>query len=276
MSDHVKRFEEYSERNGFINICIGKEHDCALHKYGFVISGGRNTYRQKNTEDWRDISQLSCGDHHTVGLRKHRAVAVGCNIFGQCNVEKFRRVTEISCGKNHTVLLLKNGKLKAVGDNSFGQCDVEAFSHIKHIFCHINLTLAINDSGKILATGDISKEYARQLAKMKNVKMLYIGEGYVISEHGNGVFRLTGKNCPESFAKLLGEHGKRLAKGIKIAVGKGVIATYTGASSKCGSPLTAYRDNGKTRYSVKDVISVCADGESIYYSDSEGSIKKAE
>ena len=53
------------------------------------------------------------------------AVAVGYNENGQCDVGCWTDLTAISAGGLHTVGMKANGALIAIGQNDFGQCDVD-------------------------------------------------------------------------------------------------------------------------------------------------------
>ncbi|MFC2050701.1 hypothetical protein ACFLTN_05950, partial [Chloroflexota bacterium] len=71
---------------------------------------------------WTNITQVSAGNYHTVGLKSDgTVVAVGQNGQGQCDVGAWTNVTQVSAGWQHTVGL---GSVVAVGDNGYGQCNL--------------------------------------------------------------------------------------------------------------------------------------------------------
>ena len=76
-------------------------------------------------EQWRDITAISAGEHHVVGLKKDgTALAVGSNYDRRCAVATWRDLVLVTAGDYHTVGLKKNGTLTATGNNDLGQCDV--------------------------------------------------------------------------------------------------------------------------------------------------------
>ena len=57
-------------------------------------------------------------------------VAVGKNEDGQCSVDSWKNITAVSAGIFHTVGLKADGTAVAVGNNESGQCNVDSWTDI--------------------------------------------------------------------------------------------------------------------------------------------------
>ena len=84
---------------------------------GRVAADGENRFGECNIFSWNNISAVSCGNWHTVGLRKDGSVvACGSNANGQCDVSDLGGIAvAISCGRYHTAILLNTGKVVVAG-----------------------------------------------------------------------------------------------------------------------------------------------------------------
>ena len=76
-------------------------------------------------DGWRDITAVSAGEIHTLGLRSDGQVASsGENLYAQMNFSGRGQVAALSAGGSHSLWLQADGIVKASGSNKFGQCDV--------------------------------------------------------------------------------------------------------------------------------------------------------
>ena len=80
---------------------------------GRVAADGENRFGECNIFPWTNIKQISCGNWHTVGLKKDgTVVACGSNANGQCDISAIPgRAVAVSCGRYHTAILLDNGQV---------------------------------------------------------------------------------------------------------------------------------------------------------------------
>ena len=110
--DEVQRFASATSR-----AADGIEHRAEIMPDGRVAADGENRFGECNIFSWRDITQISCGNWHTVGLRKDgTVVACGSNANGQCDVSNLpSRAIAVSCGRYHTAILLDTGKVIVKG-----------------------------------------------------------------------------------------------------------------------------------------------------------------
>ena len=85
---------------------------------GRVAADGKNEFVECNIFTWDNIKQISCGNWHTVGLKKDGSlVACGSNANGQCDVYDIPgRAVAVSCGRYHTAILLDNGRVVIKGN----------------------------------------------------------------------------------------------------------------------------------------------------------------
>lgn len=108
----VKRFFSASSSEA-----EGVFHKATIMPEGNVITVGINRFGECNTSSWTDIVQISCGNWHTVGLRRDGTlVACGSNANGQCNVGDIKeKAVSVTCGRYHTATLTASGKVVVCG-----------------------------------------------------------------------------------------------------------------------------------------------------------------
>jgi alpha-tubulin suppressor-like RCC1 family protein len=119
--------------------------DCGLNNYGQINGqiGVTQNFFNNTTYLFRKISQVACGDNHTVFLKTDGTVmACGNNNIGQLgdgttviqsnpvyvltsgsdqSANKLLGVTQVACGDNHTVFLKTDATAMACGGNFYGQ-----------------------------------------------------------------------------------------------------------------------------------------------------------
>ncbi len=116
-------YQEYMDRfykNNNIK-SEGITHEVEIMPNGLVAAYGNNFVGECNIYDWENIIKVSCGNFHTVGLKKDGTVlAAGANTNFECNFSDITdKVIDISCGRYHTALLLSTGKVIVKGNLEF-------------------------------------------------------------------------------------------------------------------------------------------------------------
>lgn len=102
---------------------------------------------------WKNITAISCGSTHVVGLKNDgTVVAVGENEADCCNTQNWQNITAISCGLYHTVGLRKDGRVEAIGRNTHGQCNVQNWRDIIAVVAGREQTVGITKNGEVLRT----------------------------------------------------------------------------------------------------------------------------
>ena len=135
-------------------VSAGNSHTVGLRKDGTVVAVGWNYYGQCNVEDWTDIAAVNAGDSHTVGLKKDgTVVSVGWNYYGQCDVGNWTDIIAVNAGGSHTVGLKKDGTVVAAGQNYYGQCNVEDWSDIVAVSAGDCHTVGLKKDGTVVAVG---------------------------------------------------------------------------------------------------------------------------
>lgn len=141
------------ERKRICQVCVGREHACALTEGGRVFAWGKNDFGQLGTGDEEDralpvltelpyetyIGQLACGGNYTLGITKRgelwswgRFQASNfprlftdswCNGYeakGENGI-KGLKLAQVRAGDQHMGVLTKEGELYTWGYNDFGQ-----------------------------------------------------------------------------------------------------------------------------------------------------------
>jgi hypothetical protein len=147
--------------DGISHISAGESHSVVITKNGTLLGWGDNQLSQlgfiyplivktptkltySNGEDIVGVSQVSCGNSHTLIILSQydTIVSFGNNIYGQLgnsgsndvfpdNVvydshgRKMANVKQIACGNEHSVALLQNGDIYSWGSNDNGQLGID-------------------------------------------------------------------------------------------------------------------------------------------------------
>lgn len=151
-------------------VASGKQHYAVLLRDGTVRCYGDNSRSQCDTDDWRGITAVFAGDHHTIGLRADgTVVAVGAqrkdsgNRFrsatghlpraNPCAVEGWTGITDISCAGDVTLGITSDGKVKAVGNALYGQCNTDTWRGAVSAVTSGAHTVALFADGHVEAVG---------------------------------------------------------------------------------------------------------------------------
>lgn len=107
-------------------ISAGSWHSLGLTRSGTAVAVGRNDERQCNVNDWRDLVQLVGGAYFSAGLRANGTVRVATTHNNYTPAEGWTQITALSAGHEHLVGLRADGALLTVGVNADGQCNVDS------------------------------------------------------------------------------------------------------------------------------------------------------
>ncbi len=113
---------------------------------------------------WFDITQVSAGGLHTVGLKSDGiVVAVGWNDPGQCDVGSWTDITQVAAGDTHTVGLKDDGTVVAVGAVGYdqGQCAVGNWTDITQVAASVLHTVGLESGGTVVAVGAVGDDYGQ-------------------------------------------------------------------------------------------------------------------
>jgi len=144
-------------------ISCGDYFTACLTPNGEVFTDGMYPFNISSSS-WHDITAVSSGSKHVVGLKSDgTVVASGNNQNDQCNTNNWRNIVAIATGSAHTVGLTADGTVIAVGANNSGQCDVSSWESIKAIFASADFTIGIKSNNALITTRKISDETEQAL-----------------------------------------------------------------------------------------------------------------
>ena len=110
--------EEWEQYTDLESIWGYRDTAAAIRTDGTVVYlyKGDDSYGQNNVSSWTDMTQLSIGKNHTVGLRADgTVVAVGDNYAGQCDVEDWTNIVSVAAGESGTVGITEDGRVLLAG-----------------------------------------------------------------------------------------------------------------------------------------------------------------
>ena len=142
-----------SETTGFTQISMG---DCllALRNDGSVYCFYPGEESPYHTANWTDITQVSAGWDHAVGLKADgTVVATGNNDEGQCGVEAWHDIVQVCAGRQHTIGLCADGTVVTTGLDYYGELDLGEWQDIVEIDSHYNHTVGLKSDGTLVFAG---------------------------------------------------------------------------------------------------------------------------
>ena len=153
--DSTQRAEEARSMRQVTPVSAGWLHTVGLRSDGTVVATGDNKYGQCDVSGWSDIVAVAAGTSHTVGLhRDGTVVAVGYNWNGRCDVSGWSDIVAVAAGDNRTVGLRSDGTVVAVGSNEYGQCEVSGWSDIVAVAAGTSHIVGLHRDGTVVAVGD--------------------------------------------------------------------------------------------------------------------------
>lgn len=112
----------------------GKGHVVGLKEDGHVVAVGDNSYGQCEVDDWENISAVSAGDYHTVGLKSNGTVVTTQSERefpdSYKEISSWENIVAVSAGYGFTLGLKSDGTVVAAGYDRQGQIDVDTWNNI--------------------------------------------------------------------------------------------------------------------------------------------------
>lgn len=264
-------------------IAAGTNHSAVLNKDGTVSVKGDNSYKQCETNDWRDILSISACGNHTVGVTKNGGmVATGDNDYGQCEVSEWTDIISCATGKEHTVALKSNNRVIARGNNKYGQCNVQDWDDIVMVAASANHTVGLKSDGTVVATGWNSNGQC-DVENWSNILYIATGEKNTVGIKTDGSVVIIGDNsrgqCSNDdlkdiiFASVGNEYtvfvnssGKAIAKGLNdkkqssVSLWRDIIAIECGSTHTIGLNISgdifAVGDEKDGKLKVSDIQNI--------------------
>lgn len=176
---------EVSDWKDVTAVSAGRFHTVGLRRDGTVVASGADWAHQCRTVGWSDMTAVSAGGGHTVGLRlkKGSAAAVGDNRYGQCGVQRWKNLVEVSAGEAHVVGLKKDGTVVSAGDNEKGQCEVGKWRDIIAVSAGRYHTVGLRRDGSVVAAGS---GWEKQLRGWRDVVAISAGDYHTVGLKRDG------------------------------------------------------------------------------------------
>lgn len=175
-----------------------------VNNQGRVESYGACSIRNE-LEQWQDIQQIVCGNHHLVGLtRDGRVVQAGG--LNQSTAH-WKNVKAIAAASNYTLGLHKDGTVSYAGPREEVRREIEVWANIAAIAADTQYAVGLTSDGNVLLAGnckpylDSGRSRARQ---WQNVACIGAGNSVIAAVTADGELLLAGsflraKDVIESF-----------------------------------------------------------------------------
>lgn len=246
--------------DGIIAFQLNASTLCLKNDGTVLTTGGENLYGELDVEDWTDLISISCGSHHTVGLKKDgTVVATGLNDEGQCNVSKWTDIVQICSLFDNTIGLKSDGTVVATGRNYVGELDVEDWTDIIKIGTGSDFSCGLKNDGTVVVAGDTEdNEYSEAISEitdLQNVVDISCGVLDVLALKSDGTVDQFG-------AENVRDLDSEIAKWENIIKVYNGIGDYFGlkkdGSVVCLSDFNKYGECNVGYWN--DVISIASDG----------------
>ena len=159
-----------------------------------VVAVGANGYGQCNVSDWSEITAISAGDTHTVGLRRDgTVVAVGDNGVRECDVSDWRGMACVVAGWMHTIGLKSDGTVVTVGNDAYGECRLSGWSGIIALATGAHHSVGLQSNGTVVAQG-LRESGACNVGGWRDIVAIAAGAFHTVGLRRDGTVAATGAN----------------------------------------------------------------------------------
>lgn len=151
--------EDLSETSGFTQVAV---YDAffALRADGTVYCYSPWVYEGQTWEydvsAWTDITQISAGFDHAVGLKSDgTVVATGNNDCGQCEVSDWTDIVQVYAGRDHTFGLKSDGTVVWCGESLMNgeELALGGWTDIVEVSGFFDHTIGLKSDGSIVYAG---------------------------------------------------------------------------------------------------------------------------
>ena len=170
-----------------------------LREDGSAVNVDCNDAGQCEVSGWTELTAVSAGAFHTVGLRADGTVLATrftgnpAYDFGQCEVSGWTDVVAVAAGKLHTVALRADGTVAAVGANVHGQCELSDWTDMVAVSAGDGYTVGLRADGTVSARG-----VCGNLSDWTGIVAVAAGESHTVGLRADGSVVAAGLNiCGE-------------------------------------------------------------------------------
>ena len=175
-------------------VSAGLHHTVGLKADGTVVAVGNNKSGQRDVRDWTDIVAVNAGGDHTVGLKADgTVVATGNNESGQCDVSGWIDIVAVSAGSGYTVGLKADGTVVTCGTNKYGQCNVSDWADIVAVSAGMHHTVGLKLDGTVVAAGSNSDDMC-SVSGWTDIVAISAGSNHTVGLKADGTVVAVGNN----------------------------------------------------------------------------------
>jgi len=223
--------------SGAIKVCEGGGFTIILNEDGTLTSAGLISKYADEISDWKNITDIACGNNHILGLDSNgRVRCIGDNDLGACDLNDSRNIKKVFASKNGSILLTNDGSLLYCGSfigsgslknyynikdiassdnilailcsdntidvytkNSLNYLKAEGWSDIKDVACGDSFVAGLDAYGKVHIEID-NDEILSQVEKWSNIIAIDAGSDYLIGFDGVKIYGV-GNNSYGQFVK---------------------------------------------------------------------------
>lgn len=151
--------KDLEEKDGFIQVSVYDALLC-LRKDGTVYCYAPSVYNGQtwkyDVSAWKDMTQVSAGFDHAVGLKSDgTVVATGNNEDGQCNVSSWSNIIQVYAGRSHTIGLKSDGTVVYCGEPPYS-CNADflnGWSDIVEVSGFFDEIMGLKKDGSLVYAG---------------------------------------------------------------------------------------------------------------------------
>jgi len=167
--DLFKTITDYKDSNEFISDCqarfqriynshhiaAGIRNSVVITKDGTLIASGKNSFKQLNIDDWKNIVSVDMYGTLTIGLQENGVAKIVGTVNNQeiYDSEIWNNLVDIAAGEQFVVGLKFDGTVIAVGHNGDGQINVENWNNVIDVDAGSRFTVALTENKELLFTG---------------------------------------------------------------------------------------------------------------------------
>ena len=265
----VNQYASIRSRIGDRMIACGYQLIAALDVHGRVHVTGKNAFKVKDAEQWRDIISIAVGFDHLVGLKADGSVCeAGAKIYGRGDVGGWSGIIDIAAGNEFTLGLNPNGTVAYAGSPKLRD-EISRWKNIVAISADTYHAVGLKADGTVVAAGP-GRECS--VSNWSRIAKIYACETATFGIRQDGTAVCAGSNYRIADWKDL----TVLSCGYVHAVGltqSGQALAYEPGNASARSRITHWQDMFALNAREKYTIGLSADGTLLFTGEGNYDLK---
>lgn len=222
----ISKMKEDEKNNDIVQFSASERHSVTLLKNGKVRAEGDNDYGQCNVYHMTNVVNICAAARCTYAVTQEgKVIYAGAPVSTE--IAAWNNISKVSCGTYHIIGITKDGSVKIAGSilDEAMKKKVLGWKNVIDVVGGVDCTAALTTEGKVLFAG---KEYdtRKEAENWKNVTAIALESLYLVGLNKNGQVLLAG-TCKNAFLDLGRQEAKNWKDIVAISCSRSGIAALS-------------------------------------------------